>query len=100
MQYVWAKILANECEEEQKNSFKLLRIIFDLTNKDVKLIMNFIKECNYVSNPYELIGIVCENIGHLDSINIKYKDILKLEELEIIEKDTISLPNTKNREKY
>lgn len=93
MQYVWAKILANECEEEQKNSFKLLRIISDLTNKDVNLIMNFIKECNYVSNPYELIGIVCENIGYLDSINIKYKDILKLEELGIIKKDTISLPN-------
>ena len=27
------------------------------------------------------------------TINIKYKDILKLEELGIIKKDTISLPN-------
>ena len=42
--------------------------------------------------------LISERVG--DSINIKYKDILKLEELEIIEKDTISLPNTKNREKY
>lgn len=91
LQYVWAKILVNECKEKKTNSFKLLRTISELSRDEIDVIMKVVKECNYGIRSFETIGILCLNNKYLQNINIKYEKIIELEDIGIMKRETISL---------
>lgn len=91
LQYVWAKILVNECKEKKTNSFKLLRTISELSRDEIDVIMKVVKECNYGIRSFEAIGILCLNNKYLQNINIKYEKIIELEDIGIMKRETISL---------
>lgn len=91
LQYVWAKILVNECKEEKTNSFKLLRTISELSSDEIDIIMKVVKECNYGIRSFEAIGILCLSNKYLENINIKYEEIVGLEDIGIMKRETISL---------
>lgn len=91
LQYVWAKVLADECKEENNNSFKLLMTISTISGKEINLVKKILKECNYAVRDFEAIGIVCLTNEYLDSINVKYEDIIKLEDIGIMKREMIEL---------
>ncbi len=91
LQYIWAKILANECKEEKNNSFKLLRTISELSKNEIDAIIKIVKECNYGVSSFEAIGILCLSNNYLENINVKYEEIVELEDIGIMKRETISL---------
>ncbi len=93
LQYVWAKILANECKENSKNSFKLLRTISDISIDEINLIKKMLKGCNYTMPNTQTIGIVFLNHNYLNNMKIKYEDIIKLEDTGIMKREQITLPD-------
>ena len=74
LQYVWAKILANECKENSNNSFKLLNTISEISNNEINLIRKILKECNYGIRNFEAIGIIFIKNEYLEDIDIKYDE--------------------------
>lgn len=91
LQYVWAKVLANECKENFNNSFKLLNTISEISSNEINLIRKILKECNYGIRNFEAIGIVCIKNEYLEDINIKYDEIIKLEDFGIMKREIITL---------
>ena len=91
IQYVWAKILANECKEKNNSSFKLLMAISTMSINEFNLIKKILKECNYGEKCFESIGIVCIKNEYLNTINVKYEDIVKLEDIGIMKREIITL---------
>lgn len=91
LQYVWAKILANECNLNSKSSFKLLETISDISSNEINLIRKILKECNYGMKNFEAIGIVFLENKYLKDVNIKYEDIIRLEDVGIMKRELITL---------
>lgn len=91
LQYVWAKVLANECKENFNNSFKLLNTISEISSNEINLIKKILKDCNYGIRNFEAIGIVCIRNEYLEDINIKYDEIIKLEDFGIMKREIITL---------
>ncbi len=91
LQYVWAKILANECKENSNNSFKLLNTISEISNNEINLIRKILKECNYGIRNFEAIGIICIKNEYLEDIDIKYDEIIKLEDFGIMKREITTL---------
>lgn len=91
LQYVWAKILANECNLNSKSSFKLLEAISDISSNEINLIRTILKECNYVVKNFEAIGIVFLENKYLEDANVKYEDIIRLEDVGIMKRELITL---------
>ena len=87
LQYVWAKILANECKENSNNSFKLLNTISEISNNEINLIRKILKECNYGIRNFEAIGIIFIKNEYLEDIDIKYDEIIKLEDFGIMKRE-------------
>ncbi|MEI3391278.1 MAG: DUF2806 domain-containing protein [Clostridia bacterium] len=91
LQYVWAKILANECKENSNNSFKLLNTISEISNNEINLIRKILKECNYGIRNFEAIGIIFIKNEYLEDIDIKYDEIIKLEDFGIMKREITTL---------
>ena len=91
LQYVWAKILANECKENSINSFKLLNTISEISNNEINLIRKILKECNYGIRNFEAIGIIFIKNEYLEDIDIKYDEIIKLEDFGIMKREITTL---------
>ena len=91
LQYVWAKILANECKENSNNSFKLLNTISEISNNEINLIRKILKECNYGIRNFEAIGIIFIKNEYLEDIEIKYDEIIKLEDFGIMKREITTL---------
>ncbi len=91
MQYIWAKILADNCENKHSHSLNFLRILSDITKNEIDIIMKVVKEYNYASKSFEAIGILNLSSEYLNSISLEYKDIVKLEDLGIMKREQIGL---------
>lgn len=88
LQYVWARILANECKTSKSNSLKLLTTLSSLTKEEINIILKIAKNINYSTS--NSVGIVYSNMDFLKEINISYEDFLNLEDMGIIKRETIS----------
>lgn len=91
LQYIWAKILANECKKENSSTLNLLRILSDISSNEIEIFIHVLKECNYGMRCFDAIGIVSIDSKYLEKINIKFDDIIKLEDIGIMNRETISL---------
>lgn len=91
MQYVWSKALANECDGKRHHSIKLLRLLTDINKTEIDTIFKVLDGCNYGMKMFDSIGILSLGKEYLDFINVKYEDIIELEDLGIIKREVISI---------
>lgn len=90
LQFVWARVLQKECTKDRKSSLRLLRTISDITKNEINMITKIAKNINYATTNSEYWGIVCSEIQFLKNIGISFDEIMELEELGVIKRETLS----------
>lgn len=90
LQFVWARVLQKECTEDGKSSLRLLRTISDITKNEINMITKIAKNINYATANSEYWGIVCSEMQFLETIGISLDEIMELEELGVIKRETFS----------
>lgn len=90
LQFVWARVLQKECTKDGKSSLRLLRTISDITKNEINMITKIAKNINYATTNSEYWGIVCSEIQFLKNIGISFDEIMELEELGVIKRETLS----------
>lgn len=90
LQFVWGRVLQKECTEDGKSSLRLLRTISDITKNEINMITKIAKNINYATANSEYWGIVCSEMQFLETIGISFDEIMELEELGVIKRETLS----------
>ena len=80
LQSVWAKILADEIKSPNSFSLRTLEILRNMTTKEAELFAKIAKASIFMGNARILIN----NTEFLNSYDIKYSDILLLEEIGLL----------------